>query len=222
MSVVTTFAVVLKTASNAQASLNILGNAILPDQAQELVEALKCNKKCTALCGVAGDELTNIGFAQPTCCNEISHNKSLTKVDISFNTLSRGKRVVDENGDLMFGDQVQDNIGIENLFTNQILVLTTMNLPGNEFGDVSSLIRAMGSNKGLSTLCGFVGDEKDLDLTKNGLPGIIGRHGLPSSWAWASMTDAAATLVSRDYGQVSPIHQAYLAWRSLLLLLVKT
>ena len=74
----------------------------------------------------------------------------------------------------MFGDQVQDNIGIENLFTNQILVLTTVNLPGNEFG---SLIRAMGSNKGLSTLCGFAGDEKDLDLTKNGLPGIIGRHG---------------------------------------------
>ena len=73
MSVATTFAAVLKT-SNAQASLNILGNAILPDQAQELVEALKCNKKCTALCGVAGDELTLDLHNQPAAMQSATTN----------------------------------------------------------------------------------------------------------------------------------------------------
>jgi hypothetical protein len=94
--------------------------------------------------------------------NEIRHSKLLTKLGISCNDLC--------TNDWDDGQPKTTLAGTDKLLLalSGNKAITSVNLLGMELGNVSNLIQVMGSNKSLSTLYGFSGDEKDLDLTRMG------------------------------------------------------
>jgi Ran GTPase-activating protein (RanGAP) involved in mRNA processing and transport len=80
-------------------SVNVLGNSIGVEQAQELIKILHNKEKLTTLCGFSGDEIDlnlNKKNLSAGCgvlvANEISDMRALVKFDISNNYIGAGQK----------------------------------------------------------------------------------------------------------------------------------
>ena len=80
----------------AISSVNVLGNSIGVEQAQELIKILQARDKLTTLCGFSGDEteldLSNKNLSDGCAvliANEISDMGALSVIGVSFNNFGR-------------------------------------------------------------------------------------------------------------------------------------
>jgi hypothetical protein len=90
--------------NGAISSVNLLGNKIPAEQAQELVKVMQAKEKLTTLCGLSRDETEldssgqNLGAGDAVLiANDISDIRALTSLDLSLNCLQvEGAKIVAE------------------------------------------------------------------------------------------------------------------------------
>jgi Leucine-rich repeat (LRR) protein len=116
----------------AKLSVNVLGNSIGVEPAQELINILQAKDKRTTLCGFSGDE---------------------TELDLSNKNLSAGCAVLVAN-------EISD-----------MGAISSVDVLGNSIGveQAQELINILQAKDKLTTLCGFSGDETELDLRNKNL-----------------------------------------------------
>jgi hypothetical protein len=121
-------------------SINLLKNHIPVEQAQELVKIMHAKLKLITLCGLSKEE-TELDFSGRFGCG------------IKQQDLGAGDAV-------LIANDISDMGGI-----------SIVNVLSNSIGDeqAQELIKVMQSKERLTTLCGFSGQEIQLDLSKKGL-----------------------------------------------------
>ena len=144
----------------AISSVNVLGNSIGVEQAQELIKILQAKEKLTTLCGFSGDEteldLSNKNLSAGCAvlvANDISDMGAISSVDVTKNDIAFTTTLFDLFADLSMKNQ-QVQISCKE---------------GNKWGEEACFYEAMFDEDILSS-----SEKKEkVDLRERGLQGLI-------------------------------------------------